>query len=256
MVKNKLVLHDISFSILSSYETCYDKIKALMTELKTYLTSEGFNVKYYEDDAEQSATVEVRREGYDTYFRYVMTYYSDTQATLNLGIFLKSQNYRYTTESKCTITNTGYTLLAFYIVTDNFIGFRVYYVNSSLDSQGFDYSSSQFIIKSESGDEYYKYSGSTSNIYKSETDTAIALPSHVNTGNIDKAILNKLPAGTSYLKGVYLLDLPSRGSLINNTNIYGGIYVNLTGYGKFLCFSSGKERSLFAVKLDEEETTA
>lgn len=267
MTKNKLVLYSIPNSSLESFETIEEKAKNLMEQIKSYFDSEGFITSEIDitGDSNNNYYLDIGVEGYTTKFYIQMNYNTTSKYSYYLGIkrdgnILQSFYYG----STPTITfDTKYSFVLNYFVNENC---NLLFAKPDINEQSAGIGcNSLLIFKSENGDEYYKISNNNSNnyIYKSKSGESYTFNYPSNYSNVNKAVIAKIPSFDSYIKGVYILTLPSRafGFYASYNNYDGGIFINLKGYGIYFCInaeyvdsSSKNIKKLLAIPLTEETT--
>lgn len=248
MTKNKLVLHNIALDNFSALETEYDKIKALVSEIKAFFEREGFAVTYADDDTNQQATITIGTPDFNSVFNIYIKYGSSSSIYYVKGVLSSNGNLK-TTQSSYKPTTSNLTCYLMYFTTNDFLTIDILIGSNASLSIGYN---AYFLTKGENGKEYFKDGYSTALTCVDDL-SRISIPAGLNTGNIDKAVITKIPAGLSYLKCVFSLRLSSLASSIDYSSSKGGLIAEFKGYGKFLIFSPGSQVWLFAVKLDEEE---
>lgn len=249
MTKNKLILYDIPLYFMDSYDTNKLRVENLMNQMKEYFDNEGFITDIISD--EQYYYINIGFQDFITKIS-IRIRYDTTSLSLCYGVYGMNNVYSYGSSVSLNISDTKKTTMCInYFVNDYFFGVLCHPLTVKTYA-GFG-SYGTFVCKSEDGDEYYRKGNSNSYIiYNSNTNASISFsnPSQ-NLLNINNAILNKISVTNGYLNQIYILNLPKRSQPISNSDISGGIYFFLNGYGKFFCFYA-YANILFAIPITEE----
>lgn len=250
MIKNKLIISSIPFSSVSSLSTDALKAESILTQAKAYFESEGFitsDVSY--DGTYYTLSIGVPEFNTKIAFKIKPASTSYIYTAIDVDGIVSY----YGTGISFKFTNTTYVFGITYFYTEN--GFGIELVpSSSMDNIGFGYRA-YFLCKSDHGGEYVRDGGNgATKLMNCDTRTSISYSVQNNTYDIDTAILSKVLVTDGHLDGVYIISLSEKGQPLSDGAYSGGIIAYLKEYGKFLCLYRS-ERSFWAVKLDEEETT-
>lgn len=237
MIKNKLIIKNIP---IHAQSTDALTAEAILNSAKEYLDSEGFTTSNVTTNGTEYF-LSAGKSDYTTKIAFKLkpgttTYYYTGQNVNGKTAYGSSSSFKF--------ANTPLLVISYFYTNGGFgIGFSF---TSSGDDVGFT-SWACFLCKSATGVEYSRYSSA---LRRCDTGTQQKIDVSDNKFGIDTAVLYKVSVDPGMLAGLYIIQLPNRTNPIDQQRHYGGLFVYLDGYGKFLCLYK-EYRTLWAFKLDD-----